>query len=107
MDFLLLKNVRNSSCCAHGELLGQPELKLDIIYLAVLHLSCGLQDFSLPHTDFPGVVHGIDCSKAWGILIHQPRMEPMSPALQGGVLTTGPRGKSLDIVFLFDFFPAL
>lgn len=45
MDFLLLKNVRNNSCCAHGELLGQPELKLDIIYLAVPHLSCGVQIF--------------------------------------------------------------
>lgn len=90
MDFLLLKNVRNSSCSVHGELLGQPELKLNIIYFAVSHLSCGMQDFSLQHTDFPGVVRGIGCSKAWGILIHQPRMEPTSPALQGGVLTTGP-----------------
>ena len=90
MDFLLLKNVRNNSCYVHGELLGQPELKLDIIYFAVSHLSCGMQDFSLQHTDFPGVVHGIRCSKAWGILIPRSRMEPTSPALPGGVLTAGP-----------------
>ena len=90
MDFLLLKNVRNSSCYVHGELLGQPELKLDVIYFSVSHLSCSMQDFSLQHTDFPGVVCGTGFSKAWAVLIHQPRVEPTSPALQGGVLTTGP-----------------
>ena len=30
-----------------------------------------------------------------GILVHQPGIEPMSPALEGGFLTTGPPGKSL------------
>uniref|UniRef100_A0A8C6D0K1 DUF4795 domain-containing protein n=1 Tax=Moschus moschiferus TaxID=68415 RepID=A0A8C6D0K1_MOSMO len=31
---------------------------------------------------------------ACGILVPRPRIEPASPALQGGFLTTGPRGKS-------------
>ena len=33
--------------------------------------------------------------KACGILIPQPGTEPVSPALEGGFLTTGPPGKSL------------
>ena len=31
----------------------------------------------------------------YGILVSQSGIEPMSPALEGGFLTTGPRGKSL------------
>ena len=37
----------------------------------------------------------LSCSEAYGILLPQPGIEPASPALQGGFLTTGPSGKSL------------
>ena len=36
----------------------------------------------------------LSCSSACGILVPQPGIEPVSPALQGGFLTTGPSGKS-------------
>ena len=39
--------------------------------------------------------------KACGILLPQPGIEPTLPALQGGVLTAGPPGKSLNHLFLF------
>ena len=38
--------------------------------------------------------HGFSCPKACGILVPQPGIEPMSPALQGESLTTAPPGKS-------------
>ena len=38
---------------------------------------------------------GLSHSVACGILVPQPGIEPMSPALQGGFLTTGPPGRSL------------
>ena len=41
------------------------------------------------------VVHGLSCSMAWGILAPWPGIEPMSPALQGRFLITGPALKSL------------
>ena len=49
--------------------------------------SCGLR---------ASVVAGtwISCSMAGGIFVPQPGIEPMSPALQGRFLTTGPPGKS-------------
>ena len=37
---------------------------------------------------------GLSCPSACGILIPQPGIEPVSPALEGGFLTTGPSGKS-------------
>ena len=37
----------------------------------------------------------LSCPKACGILVPQARIEPMSPALEGGFLTTGWLGKSL------------
>ena len=37
---------------------------------------------------------GLSCSVAGGILVPQPGTEPVSPALHGGFLTTGPPGKS-------------
>ena len=36
----------------------------------------------------------LGCSVAYGILVPWPGIEPASPALQGGFLTTGPPGKS-------------
>ena len=38
-------------------------------------------------------------SEACGILAPRPGIEPAPPALQGKVLTTGPQGKSLHILF--------
>ena len=43
------------------------------------------------------VVHGLSGSVACGILVPQPRVKPMSPALQGRFLTTGPPEKSQQI----------
>ena len=40
--------------------------------------------------------HRLTFSTACGILIPQPRMEPMSSTLEGGFLPTGPPGKSQD-----------
>ena len=44
----------------------------------------------LQSTDSVVVAHGLSCSAACGILVRGPGIEPMSPALQGGFLTTGP-----------------
>ena len=41
------------------------------------------------------VARGLSCFTAYGILVSQPGFEPMSSALQGGFLTTGPPGESL------------
>jgi len=41
------------------------------------------------------VAHRFNCPIAWGILVPQPGIEPLSPALEGGFLTTGPPGKFL------------
>ena len=41
------------------------------------------------------VSRGLSSSPACGILVPQPGIEPMSPALEGGFFTTGPLGKSL------------
>ena len=37
--------------------------------------------------------------KACGILVPCPRIDPISPALEGGFLTTGPPGRSLEFLF--------
>ena len=39
--------------------------------------------------------HRFSCSSACGILVSEPGIEPMSSALAGRVLTTGPPGKSV------------
>ena len=38
--------------------------------------------------------YGLSCPEACGILVPRPGIEPVSPALEGGFLTTGPPGKS-------------
>ena len=66
------------------------------IYFAALGLSCGTQDLSLLCAGFSLVAaRGLSCPAACGILVPQPGMEPTSPALEGGFLTTGPPEKSL------------
>ena len=42
------------------------------------------------------VAHGLSYSATCGTLVPWPGIEPASPALQGGFLTTGPLGKFLD-----------
>ena len=63
--------------------------------MAVLGLGCGTQDFFLCPAGSLDVVPGLNCPTACGILVPQPGIEPTSPALQGGFLTTGPPGKFL------------
>ena len=47
----------------------------------------------LSSTNSVVVEHGLSCPSACGILLPQPGIECAFPALQGGVLTTGPPGK--------------
>ena len=67
-----------------------------LIYLAASSLSCFMQYLSLWHSASLVTVHGLNCSEPHGILVPGPGIEPMSPALQGGFLTTGPPGRSLE-----------
>ena len=46
------------------------------------------------------VVCRLSCSTACRILVPQPEIQPVSPALQSGFLTTGPPGKSHRVTFL-------
>ena len=62
--------------------------------LAALGLSCSKVGPSSCHAGSFVVVRGISCSQAYGILVPQPGIEPAFPALQGGLVTTGPPGKS-------------
>ena len=43
---------------------------------------------------YPVTVLGLSCPMACGILVPPSGIESVSPALQGGFLTTGPPGKS-------------
>ena len=69
-----------------------------LISLAALGLSYSTQDLVAPLTLQLWQALRLSCSKACGILV-LPRIKPMSPALQGGFLTTGPPGKLLDHIF--------
>ena len=57
-------------------------------------------DLSLQCTDPLVVVCRLSCSTAYRILVAQPGIEPVTPALQSGFLTTGPPGKSHRVTFL-------
>ena len=48
----------------------------------------------LQHTGSVVAELRLTCPEASGILVPQPGMEPVYPALEGGFLTTGPPGKS-------------
>ena len=65
------------------------------LYLSALGLSCGMQDLWLWCADSLISAHRLRSSAACGIIVPQPWFEPLSPALQGRFLTTGPPGKSL------------
>ena len=49
------------------------------------------------------VARGRSCPVACVILVPQPGIEPTSPALEGGFLTTGPPGKSRNNLFILQF----
>ena len=51
------------------------------------------------------VAPGLSFPMACGILVPQPGIEPASPTLEGGFLTTGPTGKSLIVSLAMPFFP--
>ena len=59
--------------------------------------SCGT--WAPEHVGSVVVVCGLSCPAACGILVPRPGIEPTSSALEGGVLTTGPPGKSLFLSF--------
>ena len=60
------------------------------------HSSCNA--WALDHVVPVVAAYQFSCSVACGILVPQPGIEPMSPALQGRFLTTGPPGKSLALL---------
>ena len=60
--------------------------------------SCGA--WAPGHTGSVVVPHRLGCPTVHGILVPRPKMEPVSPALEGRFLTTGLPKKSLRILFL-------
>ena len=45
---------------------------------------------------------GLTCPAACGILVPLPEIKPVSPALEGGFFTTGPPGKSQNLLDILD-----
>ena len=60
---------------------------------------CSVWALSLRHVSSVVVVHRLSCPTVCGILVPQPGIEPVSPALEGGFFTSGPPGKSLHWFF--------
>ena len=65
-------------------------------------LNCSTRELSLRSTGSSlrragslVVARGFSCPVACGILVPQPGIEPVSTALEGRFLTTGPPGKAL------------
>ena len=82
-----------------------PRIDIPFFLLSVSGcISCCVQDFSLQCEDSLVVVCAPSCSTACRIVVPQPGIEPVSPALQSEFLTTGPLGKSCFLPF---FFPSL
>ena len=48
------------------------------------------------------MAHGLNCPDACGILVPRPGIEPTSPALAGGFITTGPPASVLMTAFMQD-----
>ena len=58
--------------------------------------------------DSPVVARGLSCSAAYAILVPLPGIKPeSSPALQNGFLTTGPPGKSQDLLLIEEMYGSL
>ena len=71
-------------------------------------LSCGMRDLSSrPVGSSLVVVRGLSCPVACGILVPRTRIKPVSLALEGGFLTTGPPGKSQSPYFKVSCFITL
>ena len=47
------------------------------------------------------VARGLSCPVACGILVPQAAIEPASPALEGGFLTTGPPGSPCNVIIKY------
>ena len=60
---------------------------------------CGTRALSLRRESSVVVARGLSCPTACGILLPQPGIEPVSPALEGRFFTTGPPGKSREVLF--------
>ena len=74
--------LRLSSCGAQASLIAVHGLS-----------SCRAQAQYPQHMGTIVMVYRFSCPTTCGILIPRPRIEPMSPAMEGGFLTTGPAGK--------------
>ena len=70
----------------------------------MLGLSCEIQALSLLHVRSLVVAYGLSCPAACGILVPLLGIKPVSPALEGELLTTGPSGKTLEVQFLSQEF---
>ena len=62
-------------------------------------LEWNLQELSFWHIGSLVAECGLSCPSARGILVLQPGIKPVSPALEGGFLTIGPPGMSLFLLF--------
>ena len=69
--------------------------KKKYFFLAASGLSCCMQAPGLQHMGSEVAVHGLSHPPAFGVLVPQPGIEPVSPALEVKFLTTRPPGKSL------------
>ena len=88
-----------SSSLGPTDLLGLPvsSLAFSFLLFECLFLYLTSLGLTLQHTGSVVAVCGLSCSTAYGILVPWPGIEPSSPALQGGFLTTGPPGKSQEV----------
>ena len=74
-------------------------IHLSVSILAAAH--CVMWDLLLQRVDSLVMAHRLSSCGAWAYLLHDiwdlsfPAIKPMSPALAGGFLATGPPGKSL------------
>ena len=78
--------------------------KKKYFFLAASGVSCFMQAPELQHMGSEVAVHGLSHPTAFGILVRQPGIEPVSPALEVKFLTTRPPGKSpLNSIFVVIF----
>ena len=69
------------------------------VLVAACRLLCSCGARALECAGSVVVACELSCPVACGFLVPWPGIEPTSPALEGGFLTTGPRGKSVIISF--------
>ena len=80
-------------CCMQAFSSGVPGLFIVATPLVAAHRLLGTRASVF-------VVHSLSCCGSWALLLHsmwyipRPGIEPLSPALAGGFLTTGPPGTS-------------